>query len=511
MFQSLKSFSRGVALSSLLLVQACNLNLPSSVTITANGGSGTTPPTNPTCTVAPVNSTPAVPGQPYALTVTASNGTAPYSIQGVSGTFGSFTNISRTYTNNSSNQVVVNDSVTVADANSNTGSCAFSVTVAAASSGGLTPSAISCNMTLSSQAPEVNTNTVITVDATGGSGSLTFSSLSAGTNATLVSALRETSSTEATATVDYTQTGSETASVLVTDQAGDQASCGVVFGVRPAPTVTIAASPSTTVAYNQPIGLGASTANFLHVPTITFSTTEQGISLVPNGPVATVTATDFQAHNSFVVKAQAQDGSDVATGSITLSIQAALPLSCTMVPDSATHNIGDNVNVTVTASDGEALVIGPVTAADGTLLTPAGINPFTLRFPTSGQKPISATATSATTGRSCNNGAALTAQVTISPALTCSVSFAQASPVLGQWVIVSAVLPSGYPAGTASITSITSSSNAGLAVAGYSDNTDLNAWVAFDAQAAGTFPVNVTVQSQNGQTATCMTNETVAE
>jgi large repetitive protein len=489
-----------------MFIQGCNLNLPNSITVTSgNGGGGTTPASNLACSVAPVNSTAAVPGQPYALTVDASGGTAPYSVQGVQGNFGSFTNISRTYTNTTSNQIVVNDSVTVVDTNSNTASCGFSVTVAA-SGGSLTPSPLSCTLTLNSQAPIVNTNTVVSIVAQGGSGDLTFSDFTGGANATVVTALNQTSNTQATATVDYTQTGAETASVEVTDQAGDQASCGVVFGVRPAPTVTVTASPATTVQYGQPIGLAASTANFLQVPTITFATTEPGIKIVANGAVATVTATDFNAHN-FVVNVTATNGSDVATAAESLSIQAALPLSCTIVPDSATHNIGDNVNVTVTASDGESLVIGAVTAGDGTLLSPAGIDPFTVRFPTSGLKTISTTATSATTGRSCNNGATLSTQVTISPALTCSVSVAQANPDIGQWFIVGAVLPSGFASGTVQITNIATNSNAPLEVAGYSDSTDLNAWIAFTA--SGTFPINVTVESQNGQSYTCTTTETI--
>lgn len=411
-----------VALLALSLsgLVACKVEIPPSQVIIQGDVQA-----NLSCT-ATVNGTSVLPGQPITIDVKGLSGVAPYSISGVSSNFSSFTTITRTYTNNTNLQIVVQDSVTVADSQGHSATCGFQLTVLA--SGGNNGS-LACQIVGSQDNVLPDTAVTYTMVANG-TGAISFSNFQGGDSAVVVSPLASVNPLTATASVKYTTTGTKSASVLVMDSAGNAATCVDTTVVRGNPSINVLASPAASVPVGTSINLAATVSNFASTPTITMTTTESGIVITPvNSTTMKVDALDGLAHSSFIVVVKAQTATETATVNATLSFTSGSSsggtLSCAFEIPNLTYNVGDIISVNVKATSGEALNVTAFYAPGAEQVESFAAWPALLKYSTTGTKNLYAYAQSSSTGKLCNNGALLQASVTVqsgsSSSGTCSV------------------------------------------------------------------------------------------
>jgi len=409
-----KRFGLMIWLGVALVLSSCKIELPEKVTVeTTPGGASFS------CTATPALSGNVDAGFPLAVMVKAIGGSAPYSIPGVIGNFASFTNVTRTYANNTNNSIVVNDQFTVADSTGALATCSFAVTVKPENNP--PPSSVTCAMTASNENPTVNSEVTYTMTAANGDVPYDFSNFAGGDNVVIVSPMIKISSTQARATVRYTTSGAKSASAIVTDHTNDQASCNKSITVRSNPSMTVAASPSSVVEVGQTITLTASVANFVSTPTVTFTTSEPNIQISPSGLTATVRATDTSAH-TFTVRVRATQGSDVVTVDVPLQFTAQLPLNCSITHPVSTYYVGDTVTFTINSTPNEPLEVTQITIQDGTVISSPSANPIRAQFNSAGTKTISVKARSTTSGRVCNSGNFVTDTVFINATQTLNCS-----------------------------------------------------------------------------------------
>lgn len=488
------------------LTQACKVVVPDQVT--TGGGTGNSQSQNLlTCSAVISGVSSATSGTPVPILVNASGGTAPYSLPGISGTFASFTTTTRTYSNTTSSDIIVDDQVTILDSASNAATCGFKVTVKSSSN----PTNVSCSLVANPNPAVVNTNVVLSATASGGTAPYTFGSLVVGTDGSIVNTLSSSSSTQATATVKWSSSGLKTPSVVAQDANGNLATCSVSETVNPAASVSLVASPSASVAANQVITLSAVPANF--APTsYTFSTSDTNVRLTMGSQVGTsvtgtsaviaVSSLDGLNHN-FTVNVTATQGSQSASQSISLAF-TSVALSCALTHPSGTYVAGATVPFTISASNlaaNESLIVDTFSVNSGTILTIPLATTVNVKFDQAGSKFISATAHTSQ-GRVCNAGQAVQDTLTINSAFSCSAYTTPSYSYVGQYINAGATITGGV--GQSVVTRIDTYS--WVYLTGYfTSNT--NAYLAF--WDYGVFPVQVTVRDSAGNTTTCSTTQVV--
>lgn len=344
------------------------------------------------------------------IEVSATGGVGPYEILNTAIAFSSQTVVARTYTNTGSSNIMLVDTVSVKDSLGLVTQCNFIVTVRPATN----PSSLACNLGSSVSTAQVNENINLLTTASGGVGPYSFSNLTLASGGSVVSALAPISATQASATVKFSSSGSKTNNVRVTDSTANFVVCSSTVSIQSQASVSLVATPSVSVPVGSSIVLSAVAQNFSPAANFVFSTTESGISLVPNGSSVTVSVANGVAHPSFSVQVVASNGSQSATSSISLSFtQSSSPLVCTLSHPSGTYKVGDTINFSVNATSGEALTISTfVVSSDATIVTSSNATRG-VRYANPGTKYIYALAKSASTNQWCNEGQYVTDTVEV--------------------------------------------------------------------------------------------------
>jgi len=112
LFMLRKQFSALSLLSLVLLfTQGCKVVVPDKVSTDSPNSNGSTDASaSLACTVTLSSVTAALSGTPVPILVTATGGTSPYTMPGQLGTFASFMTVTRTYDNESSANIILDDS-----------------------------------------------------------------------------------------------------------------------------------------------------------------------------------------------------------------------------------------------------------------------------------------------------------------------------------------------------------------------------------------------------------------
>jgi len=486
----------GVALASLV---ACKVQVPSSVEVVGT--------TSLTCVATVTNGTVFTSGEPVIIRVTAENGTTPYSLSGV-GNFSASTSVTRTYTNQTANQIVITDQISISDSQGRGASCSFQANISPSI---VNPGSLSCQMVGSVESVLPNQTVTYNMVANG-SGAITFHHFQAGDSGVVVSPLTTLGAISAAASVSYTSMGTKTASVLVSDSLGNVAACTDSTLVRGQPSMTVVASPGASVSVGSSIHLVAYPTGFVSTPSITFTTPEPGVVITSTSSTsARVDAVDGNTHAAFLVSVIASGALETAQSSTTLSFTAnASTLNCEITYPAGTYRAGDTVNIDVTAS--EPLVVTNFSVPGGEVLESFAAFPARVRYRTSGVRLISATARGATSGRLCNSGATLIKTISIEPASTpvsCSVLTYSNPSYISQWFTVN-VTP-GISTGYLRIYQIDATR---VSTGGAASGEWQNGSSRYVAQArmfeSGTFQLTVTlIDELSGNTTSCSTQHQV--
>jgi len=441
---------------------------------------------------------------PFLVEVEAKDGVAPYSIAGTTNKFASKTTVSRQYSNDTNANKVVEDFVEIRDGLSLPGTCAFSITVKPKT---VVPGALSCVMAVNDASPHINTNILVTADASGGvAGSYSFSNLTLGTDGSVVTALTQASG-HASAVVKYSSAGSKSINLSLTDGTSTVA-CVKAITVRPLVSVALVATPSNTAPTDGSITVTATPSGFVGTPTYSFYTNDPYVNIVSNGNVATLTSNTSSAHNFYIAVTASSNG-ESAFISIPISFTAVTPLNCTLSHPSGTYKINDSVVYTLSANTGEAVTIVDFYAGANGTVNSSTTGTRTVKYSAAGSKWASATGKVRrnNTDVFCNAGATLYDSVTIGTnTLSCNVSTSPNPSYVDQYYTqifeLNVTIPSGSGGTNPRITSVTSSSSTyGMSL--YSNNTNLSRQYYF--QEAGVFTVTATVRDDSNNTATCTT------
>jgi hypothetical protein len=153
---------------------------------------------------------------------------------------------------------------------------------------------------------------------------------------TILEPLQAQGDTSAVGAASYSQSGTMNITALLTDSAGNSATCALSMVVRQ-PQLQVALNPvSGTAVDGTPITVTVNTTQFISGDVSSldyyFYTTEPGISITSSGNVATVQATDGQAH-SFLLNIAATDPNtgDSANTNVPLVFTDPQPaLTCTV-------------------------------------------------------------------------------------------------------------------------------------------------------------------------------------
>jgi hypothetical protein len=480
----------------LSFFSACNFSVPDKITVTTEGGDRNVSNQKSTCTATP-NPSVTQSGVGVAVTIRA-QGFPPFSGVGT-GTFTESTTISRTYANSTSSQIMLNDEVTILDANNSPVDCTWKVNVLPSGSSG---PAVSCVMTANPTSVSLNGYVNYSVTASGGNLPFTFSSFTGGDGAVTTSPFVKTSSTQGAATVQYVTTGYKTGSVTVADAQGNTANCSQLVNVSPLPSISVATSPSSTVSADSLITLTVSTANFLSTPTITYTTTWPTAVINPNGSSATVGVTN-NAAQSFSVLVRAVAGNQSAQVSIPVTFSAQVPLVCTLSHMAGVYRVGDTIPFTVSASEPVQLT-SVIVPSDAQTVGSVAYSPFYVKFNGAGTKFVTVQARGSVSGRLCNAGAAMQDSVLINNQLmTCSLQTYFNPANAGQ--TFTAVVTPNYNSGSAYIYSINTDRPA---VGNYNVLADrLSATVVI--YNSDTYLLSATIKDASGQTATCSTQQII--
>lgn len=435
--------------------------------------------------------------------VEASGGIAPYRIFGTEAKFAAHTTVSRSYTNSGSSNIVKADFVEIRDSLGIPAACEFSVTVKPATN----PSTLACAITATPASPHVNGVFALEVTASGGGGTYAFSNLSLGADGVIVQNLVPNGA-QASAQAKYTASGSKTIAVTVGDGT-DSVTCNKAMTVRPALSVSLAASPALIVTADNPIVLTATSAGFLGTPSYVFSTTESGITISTNGNIATVTSQNFAVHSSFVVAVTASSQGESAANQISLVFTAAPPVSCALNYPAGTYIVLDDIVFTMTASTNETVEISTFNAGtNGTVLS-STTSTRKVEYSTSGSKSLSATGVIHRTGGDVTCSA--TKSISINNVLACSVSTNPNPSYIDEYYVeefyVDATVAANSGKGSPKIVDVYTASWAASDFEAWSTSNVLQ-WLAvfyWD----GVFPVYVTVEDASGARATCSTTQYV--
>ncbi len=494
-----KSLLGVVALLSLL--SACKVDVPNT-TVTVNHEGATTL----TCSamLSPSAGSSVVSGVPSPITVNAKDGVAPYQIVDAAIAFDKETVISRTYENLGSVNKTVVDTVVVKDASGHVTQCNFLITVNPVGS----PSDLACNLVSTPASPVLNQSTGFVATALHGQAPYSFSEFNPGTNGVVLSPLAMTSSTQASASAKYPVSGLQTASVKVTDNSGTHVVCSTLVNVAVAPSVSLVASPASSVVAGSDITLTATPSGFSATPSYVFSTTRSGVTLSWVGNIATVKSTAIQSAFDVVVTATA--GTQVATHTISLSFTNQTSLACSVSHSSGIYYPGDTVSFNVSATSGEALQITSFTVPSDATLVASTSTSRSVSFSLSGDKTVLVKARSVASGALCQSGSDMSDSVTISPittpALTCT-GYTSINPSYRfQWFNAYAVLSGGVGLKWVDTISITKN---GINYYNY-NGVWLDATSArLEIENSGTYLINFNLRDSNGNTGSCSTTQIV--
>lgn len=479
-------------------------------------GTGTLTVTSGSMTCAAVASGSSVTsGQSFPVTIQVVGGAGPYTLSGSTGNFLTSYTVSQTLTNDSDNSQVETASFTVTDSAGKSTTCQLAVTVVPVAS----TDPLSCSITASTDTPAVNQSVTFTSTATGGNGTYYFSSFIPGGSGVVTASLSQLSATRATAGASYPFSGLNTALFYISDSAGNSATCAKTVTVQAGPSVSLSASPATTVPANQTITLTATASNFSSSPTYTWAISGAGLNLVPSGNTASVTAVNATSTRTGTVTVTASNGSQTATSNIPLTFTAqSTTLNCSISFTAGTYTPGQNVPFSITASTGEALTVTQINVTDGYVV--GGVPsqyPF-INFFSSGSKLVTALARSTSSGVQCNNGAYLQTTIYIAPSpvtFSCTLAMTPNPTITYTWILATinaTGAQGGYwleslTADSAYMTLDESSGTDSLYNAAYSSSIYRYVYFTYP----GTWRVTARLRDSAGRIATCDTYETIYE
>ncbi|MFM8269218.1 MAG: hypothetical protein ACKN9V_03435 [Pseudomonadota bacterium] len=496
-----------------ILLSSCNIET-NGVTLTVNSGSLTCAATTSLSSV--------VSGQTFPVSIQVIGGAAPYTLSGTTGTFLTTYSLPQTLTNTTNTSQVRTSNFTVTDSAGRSTTCQLAITVVPET----TSNPLSCSVAASTETPALNQNVTYTATAAGGSGTYFFTGFLPGGNGENTASLTQTSATQATAGARYPSAGFNTSVFYISDSLGNSATCAKTVNVQSSASVSLSASPATTVPANQAIVLTAIPSNFSSTPTYTWSISGAGLEMAAGGNTAWITAIDSLTTRTGTVTVTATAGSQSATNTIPLTFTANITtLNCTLSYTPGTYTTGQNVPFNISASTGELLTVTQINVTDGYVV--GGVpsqNPI-LNFYSSGSKIVTALARSTSTGIQCNNGAFLQTTINISSSTTpfsCSLSmtpnpaplYTYQYPYYYYTWILATINASGAQGGfwleslTADYPTYmnTDASTSQDNIVGASSSA-IYRYVYFTA--AGTWKVTARLRDSTGRTATCYTYQTI--
>lgn len=443
------------------------------------------------------------------IVIQAIDGVGPYKVYNQPGTFNAQATITRTYTNTTTTNEVVTDTVQILDAKGHSAQCQFTVTVKPVGN----PSTLACTLVASPASPQVNQSTTFTVTGNGGTAPYVFNQLSLGTGGTISSPLTQISATQASAVGSYSSTGLRTASVQVRDATNTPVSCSQSVNVLNVATVAVSTSPSANVSYTQPITLTATGNDFPSAPTFSFAfaTTQDGtgLTLSATGNTAVVTVVDGLNHPSVNVVATATGGGVTATKTTTLSFTGSLPLTCIISNPSGPFSVNQDIPFTVTSNTGEPLTITDFNVGTSGTITGSTANSRTVAYSTSGTKTIGLRANSTTRPTvSCNNGALLQQSVVVQSLFSCD-AYTYYNPSYTNEYFKAYAVPTGG-IGTVWLETIKArnqNNGAWFVALVYGWPDALSAYLNFPL--AATYSIELTVRDSTSRTAKCTTTHIV--
>ncbi|MFM8759030.1 MAG: hypothetical protein ACKODS_05720, partial [Methylophilaceae bacterium] len=371
----------------------------------------------------------------------------------------------------------------------------------------------------STETPAVNQSVTFTSTASGGNGTYYFSSFIPGGSGVVTASLNQISTTRATAGASYPFSGLNTAVFYISDSAGNSANCAKTVTVQAGPTVSLSASPATTVPANQTIAITALASNFSSTPTYSWSISGTGLNLVASGNIAYVTAVDSTITRSGTVTVIASNGSQSATSSTPVTFTAgSTTLNCSIsyTPSYAAYTVGQNVPFSITASTGEALTVTQINVTDGYVVGGVPSQYPYINFYYSGSKLVTALARSTSSGVQCNNGAYLQTTIYIAPSqstFSCTLSMTPNPTTTYTWILATinaTGAQGGYwleslTANSAYMTMDDSSSSDSLYNSSYSSTIYRYVYFTYP----GTWKVTARLRDSAGRIATCDTYETI--
>lgn len=443
------------------------------------------------CTVSvPNNGAPVSSGQTVPLTVTASGGTAPYTLGGQN--FTSTLTVSKTYTNTSSANTVVTESVNVSDAAGKSVSCSASVTVTPV---GGSSSGLKCTLALNPTVLRTGTAFQLTGTISGGKTPYSIQSFDL-PGATLTSVVQPTSSS-IMASGSYSTTGLRTSTLVVKDADLNQYSCLLTYTILNPPSMTLSAAPSDTVETGTPVAISVSTNGFTGTPSVTFTANDPKVTVTPLGGGAIVQSSDKLPH-TFIVTANASFGTETAQATLPITFSAYVPLTCTLTT-SGTLKTGQDITYKYVATNGDALILTEFTPGTDGVAQAYNSDNVVVKYYHPGSKTTTLKAVSNVSGKECQNGSALTSTLSIANALSCTVSPASTSVARGSLTTITATVPNDAPFGPFWLTEMFVSPSTYWTFWGNSSST--GAYATF--YNAGSFGINMKVQDLYGNTATC--------
>lgn len=503
-----KSFKVVLAALTLFSVAGCNITTdPIRLTV----GPGTVTSTSLTC-AASTSLNSVVSGQSFPVTIQVVGGVGQYSLSGVSGTFLTTYTVPQTLQISGSSSQITTTNFTVSDASGGSTTCQLAVTVSPVA----TTNPLSCSVAASNENPAIGASVTYTATASGGSSPYYFTGFVQGGNGTVTSSLNQISTTQATASAQYPTAGLNTAVFYISDSSGNSATCAKTVNVQSGPSVTLTASPSSTVPATSTITITSTANNFTFTPSYVYSISGAGLNLVSSGSTATVTAIDASVTRTGTVTVTASNGTQSATSSLPVTFTAnpsTLNCSISYAASVTPYKVGDNVPFSILATSGEALIVTELNILDGYLVGTLSQYPY-ISFYSSGTKTVTAKARSASSGALCNSGAYLETTINIassSSQFSCTLSLTPNPTYTDRWILAT-VTPSGAQ-GTYWLESLTADYASGFAddnsLSAYSTgaSTPINRWVYFTYP--GNWQVTARLRDSAGRTATCRTYEVI--
>jgi len=511
MFKSVKSnYSFKVAVFAIasLFLSSCKLETPP-VTLTVSPGPIQVNSGSLTC-AASTSLASVISGQSFPVTIQVVGGVGPYTLEGLSGSFLTSYTLPQSLTLTGTNSQVTSRSFTVTDSAGTSTTCSLSLTVSPVTS----TNPLSCSVTASTDSPAINQNVNYTATAAGGSGTYFFTGFIPGGNGIITASLNQNSPTTATAGARYPTNGLNTSVFYIADSSGNSATCAKTVTVQTGVSVTLSASPASTIPANQTMTITATPTGFSGTPTYTFSVSGTGLNLSASGATATVTAIDSTITRTGTVSVTAVFGSETATSSIPVTFTAqSSTLNCSITYPSGTYQPGQTVPFTIAATTGESLNVTFIEVQDGYVVGGVPSQSPSIVFYYTGTKYVKALARSASTGTLCNNGNFVQTSIYISPTSTqfsCTLSMTPNPTNTYTWILATA--QGNGAQGAYWIESLTANSTNSMLEdqsysSSYSSGSPAYRYVYFTR--SGTFLVTARLRDSAGRTATCQTYETI--